>query len=412
MKLKATAVALLLITSVMANEIGFVPKEAPTSELTAKADDVIASARVSNVSAAKEVDRVFEAADRLKAENKNQQAKFYYEKGLQLSPWDMDAQLSYSKTLAELGDYERAEKTAQIVFQTTERQSLLEEVHKLTGIELPNALDVLPKDQLENVVFCLVPIGPVQNWILSKAGGRLSSELNTETYIYHETLTLPSPHRSNFSRWMETLKKDIIWDNPWVIEQMKDIEIESAKDADSDQLMELLARIIEAQGGEDPRVKISQTIADVKSKDEQWDSSILLRMLMEQVEAKPNVVFIGITEKDLYSNDNNFLFGTSQNGSNFALFSYCRYMSSFQQEKENQKRLMDRIHKQILSSSGFALGIPRPTDPRSARSYPSSLDDHDQKETWLAPECIEGFEKALGHSLPQRTKEASQNAQN
>jgi len=81
-------------------------------------------------------------------------------------------------------------------------------------------------------------------------------------------------------------------------------------------------------------------------------------------------------------------------------------------ERESKKRLLERIHKQLLSSVGLALGVQRPTDPRSARSYPNSLDDHDSKGTWLSPECIKGFEKALGRPLPERTKKESNKEMN
>ena len=72
------------------------------------------------------------------------------------------------------------------------------------------------------------------------------------------------------------------------------------------------------------------------------------------------VVYIGITEADIYGNNNNYLFGVARTGDS-GLISYARYRAWFHRG-ENQSRLLDRIHKQLLSSVGFALGVPRPTD--------------------------------------------------
>ena len=121
-------------------------------------------------------------------------------------------------------------------------------------------------------------------------------------------------------------------------------------------------------------------------------------------------MYVGIVSVDIYGNDNNYLYGLAKTGSSCCLISYRRYTAWFNEEKEKQERLLERIHKQLLSSIGFALGVPRPTDPRSARSYPNSLTDHDAKGTWLSPQCIEGFEKALGQPLPERTKKETREA--
>lgn len=410
MKLKSLLSFFLFITSaIMGDEIQSEEGKS-TAELIALADEVLADAKQDNVSAAKEVGQVFAAADRLLHEDKHEAAKAYFEKGLQMSPWDMDAQLAYATVLDKLGDRERAQRAAQIVLQASERQALLEEAAIIAKTKLPKSLTTLPDKQFADKVFCFVPIGPVQEWVLSRSGERLSATLGVKIYVYSETLLLPAPHRSYFEHWTKKLKEGIIWDHPWVIEQMDEIGIVNVARADIDQVLELLARIEVAQGKEDPRPKFARMIKDAKSRDKQWDASILLAKLIEKVEAKQNVVYIGISEGDLYKNDNNYLFGIARTGGDFALISYCRYQSRFNGERESQTRLLDRIHKQLLSSSGFALGIPRPTDPRSARSYPNGLDDHDLKGTWLAPECIRGFEDALGHSLPLKTKEESKQA--
>ena len=149
---------------------------------------------------------------------------------------------------------------------------------------------------------------------------------------------------------------------------------------------------------------------EVMERDEQWDAGRLLADFARRGPPPTNVVYVGITGADIYEGDSSYLFGFAPIGSHHCLVSYRRYTAQYNQERENQGRLLARLHKQRLSSLGFALAIPRPTDPRSARSYPNSLQDHDLKGNWLSPECIQGFEQALKHPLPDKTKEETRNA--
>lgn len=378
-----------------------------TEELTEIADRILDKARGDNIAAAKEVEVVFQAAEKLRKESEFKKARLYFEKGLELSPWNMDAQLSFAKTLLQLNETEKAKQSANLVLRTSERELLLKEAARITGVEFPVELQRLPDKRFEKTVICFVPIGPVQDWIITKAGHRLGDTLGVEVYQYAETLLLPEPHRSYFKRWTENLKKDITWEHPWVIEQMKDIGISDVESADTNQVLELLARIEVVQGGEDPRPRFQDMICSAKERDQQWDAAVLIDDLTQQIRRKRGVLYVGVTEADMFTNNNNYLFGLARTGGGVALISYCRYQAWFHRERENQNRLLDRVHKQLLSSSGFALGIPRPKDPRSARSYPNGLNDHDLKGTWLAPECIAGFEEFFGHALPEKTKQAS-----
>ena len=404
--MKSLTIALIFLMTTACRAVDAAPTKT-TEELIGLADQTLQQAKEDNIAAAKEVHQIFAAADRLLEEGSLEESKRYFEQGLQISPWNMDAQLSYSKVLRKLGETDKAKRIAKLVFQTSERQFLLEEASQIGDIQMMGTLTTLPNKEFKQKVFCLVPIGEVQYWVLFKSGMQLSEVLGVEVYSYDKPLSLPEPHRSYYERWTENMKKSIVWEHPWIVEQMNDIGIQSSEDANAEQVLELLARIDIIQGKEDPRSKFPEYIESAKERDQQWDAAVLLEMLMQKVSSKENVVYIGITEADMYNNNNNFLFGLARTGSNFALLSYCRYRAWFHRERESQSRLLDRIHKQLLSSAGFALGIPRPTDPRSARSYPNGLDDHDLKGTWLAPECIEGFEKALGHTLPKTTKDES-----
>ncbi len=382
----------------------------PLEAVIAKANQVLQKSIEDNVSVVSEVDAVFRAASRLFKEGQFRASQHYFIAGLQISPWDMDRQLEYAKVLLALENQEKAQSVARLVLQTSERQKLLEESAELIGESLPQHITGVPRTPIKETVICFVRIGPIEDWIIQKSGRQLSEKLGVPVYVHTEQLPLPLPHRSYYERWSQAIKRNIVWDHPYVKEQMKDIGIESKEKATTDQTLELMARLCIAQGEDDPRDKFMEYKRRTKERDKQWDADRLLDDLILRIPRNEKIVYVGVTAEDIYANNDNYIFGTALIGKRYCLYSYRRYTAWFNAERENQKRLLERIHKQLLSSVGFALGIERPTDPRSARSYPHNLEDHDLKGTWLSLECIEGFEKALGHPLPEKTKEESKKA--
>jgi len=95
--------------------------------------------------------------------------------------------------------------------------------------------------------------------------------------------------------------------------------------------------------------------------------------------------YLGVTDKDIYSNDYNFLFGWASKG--YGAMSYRRFTADFNNDSPNRKRLRKRALKQGISSSLFMLGVQRCTSPDCARAYPQNLEEHDRKEVKLCPWC-------------------------
>ena len=92
---------------------------------------------------------------------------------------------------------------------------------------------------------------------------------------------------------------------------------------------------------------------------------------------------LGITKQDIYENDYNFLFGWAQK--KWGVISYARFLLGDPVPTDEQ--FEKRTIIQSLSSIGFVLGIPRPTNPNCARAYPNSLAEMDRKTLELCDEC-------------------------
>src|SRR5258708_20087041 len=83
-----------------------------------------------------------------------------------------------------------------------------------------------------------------------------------------------------------------------------------------------------------------------------------------------------------------------------AVVSYARFRASFSQAPEDRQRFSIRLQKQLLSSLGNALGLPKCADPRCVRAYPKSLEELDAKGADYCDVCREGVSRALGSPLP------------
>lgn len=371
-------------------------------ELIRSADKVLEQARIDNIAAAKRANVIFSAATHLADKEVFEQAAHYFHAGLQLDPWNLDQQLSYAKLHIKMGNPKEASKTASIVFENSERQHLLEESSAICKRPLLAHVQQLPQKPINEISFCFVRIGHVEDWIVQHSGKMLSKTLNAPVFVHPQIIGLPKPHRSYLARWVEHVKADIQWEHPLVQAQMKELGVESKQAASIDESLEILARILEFRGEKDVRRKLQQLRQQATKQDEQWDAEKLFPLFLQALPNRENVVYVGITDVDIYGGQSNYVFGLAHAPSQRALVSYARFAATFNNDRENQKRFLERLHKQLLSSTGLALSIPRPTDPRSARSYSRSLAEHDRKNITMSDQCIHGFERVLGHKLPEK----------
>lgn len=91
---------------------------------------------------------------------------------------------------------------------------------------------------------------------------------------------------------------------------------------------------------------------------------------------------IGITSKDIYENDYNFLFGWAEKG--IGILSYSRFLL----DNATYNQLEKRTVMQSFSTVGLVLGVSRCSNPNCARAYPNSLEEQDRKEDKLCDDCV------------------------
>lgn len=98
-------------------------------------------------------------------------------------------------------------------------------------------------------------------------------------------------------------------------------------------------------------------------------------------------MYVGVTEANIYSGDNNFLFsqGRVKGESRASIMSYHMMLAeTLKEDYELRRRLVERMAKEMAPASLKQLGIPRSTDPRCRYSYSSGVSRLDEKSLTLS----------------------------
>ena len=372
------------------------------SDLIQAADGVISDP--DGVRAGKNAGKIFLAAHALEAVPDFPKALRYFHSGLQLSPWNLQEQLAYAELLSKNGRRPEASEIARMVNGRAENDAVCNQARRLLGLDpviKAEASSTLPD---HGPFICLVQVGEVNQVALTASIKKLHETLGVPILLVEKTVPLRKAHRSAFDRWVrQTLCKGVNWETAVMKRYLADQHKRTPEDLSADQVIGIVRTALSAEGRKTELDGLEESVAFYRAHDQQWDAALMLQDLAPFTASLPRsgkVVMIGITEADLYSGTSNYLFGSAVVGGMAGTVSYSRYRADFFGEPPDLTRLTSRMHKQLLSSIGNALGVPRPTDPTSARSYPASLPEHDAKSEYMSEACIAGFEGALGIKLP------------
>jgi len=112
----------------------------------------------------------------------------------------------------------------------------------------------------------------------------------------------------------------------------------------------------------------------------QYDASIILDLLHN---VKTGWKLIGVTDKDLYSDDMNFIFGQAHLDEKFCLISTARLHAS------SDELFLKRIVKEAVHEIGHTMGLRHCPNPACVMHFSNTLNDTDKKEADYCEICRE-----------------------
>ena len=360
------------------------------------------------VDAAKEVALIVRAADKMYETGQLEDAREYYRRASVVSPWNFDVKLRYAEMLQRLDDAEGARAVARLVLKYAETDRQLMAARGIAGVAAPESLPALKDIQpaAGEVVLGLVATPETDRWLLDAVGKRLATTLGVRVGIAATDFDVGEHARSGRAQIAFELRKTLPWEDPRLLMSAPSGHRVRQEDLTDDQVIQAMEMFVKRDGMPGQYESFKQRL-DAADKVSQWDVTQLLGRL-RAVQAQPaqgRVVYLALVPQDLFAGRVNYLYGSADVVGNYAVISYHRFAASVTGEPAQSARLVARTLKQMLSSTGFALGVGRCSDPGCARAYPRSLLEHDAKGTSLCEECRAELAKVLGHEPPAAREE-------
>lgn len=356
--------------------------EQQTSKLEARVEEILAR---DNVSRRQDVGEIFKLADIYSKQGNTEKALELYEAGLSVDSFRFDYQLKLANLLTESGDTKRAIEKYKNVYTYSENERVINSAKdRLLSLKVKCPS---PKQKKSRFKIIVAQFGSINHVFAEEMLAELNKITGIQYIFWEEKLALGKPDRTDaewyLSKLCEKIKKESPGANP-------------PADTDPNAQMQFVIGLMRANGTTED--KINDFRKDMKHNFQvgQRNADRLISELKAKFytnEDRGVVGFLGITEADIYSGDNNFLFGWAQ--PRFGVMSYCRFKADFNKEREYRPRLVERAVKQGISSTFYILGIPRCNTAMCARAYPHNLEEQDLKKTELCNWCKEQLSMKL-----------------
>lgn len=365
-------------------------------ELIAKAD---------SVDLRKLSPRIFQLAERLLKEKREDDARRYFEMGLEGNPWALEQQLTLGEILARGGQPDALRERAETVLRLGEEDDVLVRASRLIGRPLPQAPVPLAEVKEADTVLVLVPVGQVSLFTLHELGELLSKRLGMKVQIASAELKIPPADRTAKAQWIKRTREQVlksIDDQPAVGIQLgrMGFTLDQLK-TDDDALVTLIRKTTESEQGRSALEALDAMLTQFEDTKQFEDAKMIGALQAAAGErAGRKMLVLGVTALDLFGGNSNYLFGVAATGRHVGVVSLARFRAAFNDEAPKRARLVERLAKQSLSTIGLMIGVPRCNTPECARAFPQSLSEFDQKPQNLCPTCRDAFNVALKRQLP------------
>jgi predicted Zn-dependent protease len=330
---------------------------------------------------------IYDYAAQLLKERRKTEALSVLNNLLATSPFNYEAHIDL---MENTNDVTAAKRSARTVFEGSEDPKLIEKAAKHLQIPLKtlNSIPMVNPGET-GLKLILIPLPPCDPWLLDDAAQTYEKITGVPVHVRRlgAEWTWGTPERISRQREVQSLlikvKKQNVNFAGWT---KADYARELSKAVESDNAMNkygvkrLIDRIEKEPGqySADPYVsRLSSILEKYRSND-------------------TRTMYVGITEANIYSGDNNYVFSlhVAYPKSQASILSYHMMLAkNLSEEYPSRQRLTERIAKELVPASLKSLGIPRSTDPRCPYSYSDSVARLDQKTLNLSDTVKDALNK-------------------
>lgn len=317
---------------------------------------------------------------------------------LATSPFNYQAHLDlFEKTK----DQETSKNSANIIFKNAEDAILINKAANYLGINAKTLKSIPILDRKETgLQLILIPLAPCNPWLLKESAKTYEKITGMPVKIRRlkEKWNLERPNRIFGQRTAQSI----------LVKHKK-----ASTDFTNWNKKKYITELLNAAESEEPLSKyyIQEFVKKVENRPGQYSVDPYLDWFSKTLEKyrsdDDRTMYVGITEINIYSGDNNYIFSlhTSRKESQASILSYHMMLAkTLSEEFESRKRLTERIAKELNPASLKSLRIPRSTDPSCPYSYSTGIARLDQKTLILSEPVKNELEKLKIQQVNQANK--------
>lgn len=129
------------------------------------------------------------------------------------------------------------------------------------------------------------------------------------------------------------------------------------------------------------------------SRRNQYQAPLFLAALRRGLDAGKKEKILGITDKDLYVQGLNFVFGQAELPGVFAVISLARLHQSYYDLPEDRDLFLKRVIKEAVHELGHTFGLKHCSNSDCVMFFSNSLYDTDRKSNEFCPSCKSRVER-------------------
>ncbi len=339
----------------------------------------------------RQIDKIYRLAEIYEKDGRTEEAINLYEQALKTDSSNVYYQNKLAKLLFACGRIGEGGPRLQFVYQFAEDDETIVIAGKLLSeqrIEIPKC-EKLAGSLLTNSVVALVPVGSPSPLVIEELRSLLERNLGVPVCILSDPVLLGAVDKlyadqfisglySNIASGLTDLQQDQVRKKMGYIKgpiattdmQRRFIEIYLSVTGKSQDLERFRQQIKEM--GSSGKYSIEPVAGKIRNR--------------YPFDARRDIkAYIGVTEQDIYSGSANFCYGGTVGA--YGVISYHCFASTFTGETQNRPRMINRLLKQAISSTCFIFFGPRCSQPYCVRTYPKTLEQHDQKSDQLCAGC-------------------------
>jgi archaemetzincin len=120
---------------------------------------------------------------------------------------------------------------------------------------------------------------------------------------------------------------------------------------------------------------------------DQYLAALVITRMRQWLSPEEHEKVLGITEKDLYADEMNFIFGQAEMPGQLAVISIARLRPSFYGRSERKKIIIQRMLKEAIHELGHTFNLRHCSDPYCVMHFSLSLKDTDKKNSYFCGNC-------------------------